>query len=247
MSDQFMQMMATGTAEERTALIQLEMMRMLNTQQQRGAGSSLGSGGDGDHDYNTNFVTRAFEAQEKQAKDRTERPRQVIHGFIDHSKARLGVRPGDPWSMNDLWELEDYTESRNLGRVAKCLAEAAEQGIRGNHEVCLATVIRTWQGIHQCSLDRGSWKVAEKIIGMTDPFAKQRWAGTPSQLSTAAGVLKAEADLAMRTSTWTPPSGQQVPPKAAAATGALGAANVDDGGVAPKWGGGKKGRKKVEP
>ena len=71
----------------------------------------------------------------------------------------LGVRYGDAWTMQDVWEKQDYTETKNVGRIAHLLADAVELGLRGEAESSLATTILALQNCHQVALDKGSWRV----------------------------------------------------------------------------------------
>jgi hypothetical protein len=171
--------------------------------------------------------------------ERTQRPRKIIHEWVEECLQRVRPRHGESWSMDDVWKLENYDDCRNTGRFANCLAEAVELGIRGEHDASLATVICTWIAMHQTSIDKGSYRLAERLSRVKDPYGKTRFAGTARELTIAAGAVKAEEELKAKTTynpLWKPPAPEQASPVDPSAAGG------EAGGGAPRGRG--RGKKK---
>jgi len=116
---------------------------------------------------------------------------------------KLGVRPGEPWRSQQLWAKVPWKTFRSVGRLAWGLLEAMEMADRnhdsgrsekGNRQL-QATLIQLYKAAKQFALDGGSWKAAWPLTGLRDPYERDEWGGSASELSVIAGYLKAKDQL----------------------------------------------------
>ena len=102
-----------------------------------------------------NALRKAFSQYEELRHQRTEQPDIVIHRFHHRCLERRRPRQGEAWLFRDLWEKEDYTRCRSVGRLTFLLQEIAEEMFRGNVKTALATTLLAWEAGHQYGAQRG--------------------------------------------------------------------------------------------
>ena len=57
------------------------------------------------------------------------------------------------------------------------------------------SIVQALRSCHQFALDNGDWKAAWPMALVRDPYRPATFGGTEAELSMAAALLKAEADL----------------------------------------------------
>jgi hypothetical protein len=122
-------------------------------------------------------------------------PEVVIQQYIDEVRLRMGVEDGDVWQ---LWQ---YTEKLNWGRMTgmkrihhhlhHCLALSLK-GQRRQSEAYQAQLLRA---VWQSALDGADWSTASLLLPGEDPISRVATAATETEMEAIVAYQEAQRKL----------------------------------------------------
>ena len=126
-------------------------------------------------------------------------PTRIIKDFERASALSLGVKPGMPWTLQDVRKIGNWGKHFSLQRCAALdlkaymLLPARTNDIRVFR--CKAQLIQGYRAKLQAAMDGGNWNQGWLLTGLPDPCKRSRFAAPPDQLAAVSGYLKATTEI----------------------------------------------------
>jgi len=126
-------------------------------------------------------------------------PTRIIKEFERASALSLGVKPGMPWTLQDVRKIGNWGKHFSLQRCAALDLEAYMLLPARTDDIrvlrCKAQLIQGYRAKLQAAMDGGNWNQGWLLTGLPDPCQRSRFAAPPDQLAAVSGYLKAIAEI----------------------------------------------------
>jgi hypothetical protein len=135
-----------------------------------------------------------------QLKDRINRqPLHIIREFVENMERQLGVAANQPYTIKDFSMKISWGRFRSMHRVFLMMGIVFEMMDRGKVLEAQAMLCQSMKSVHQMVLDDGSWKVAWMLTGLQDPYIRDRFGGSKTELEVIANYTRVIDELEKKT------------------------------------------------
>ena len=188
---------AGGALPDTSALVQLEMLRMLRGMRDEDRRRQGPDGEDlfADEDRPATSLGKAVAGMTRHRDRMKSRPRAIVEQFREDCRDELAVRSDEPWSYPDMARRIEWGQYRGMQRSYILIMHVIELLDRGETMRAHALACQSAKAFHQVALSGGQWKVAWALTGLPDPLTRKRFAGTATELEAVADFVKAEEEL----------------------------------------------------
>jgi hypothetical protein len=172
-----------------------DMMRMMMFQllmkQKRGeSDEGLDSGG------------RAFRRIRQMKARVSKEPNRIVNEYLEEIMEKLGVEDGDAWQLWNWSERVVWGKMLGLKRVHWHVSHILSLSLKDKRREAQAYMVQLLRGLHQVTLDGGSWEVASLLLPNRDPCARDHFGATERELEAVVAYQKAMKEI--RRPAWNP-------------------------------------------
>jgi hypothetical protein len=158
-------------------------------------------GGDGPGEYGgVRGVAKTMRSYHLLKKKIRERPLPVIREFITEVERRLGIAPGQPYTLRDLAKKVWWGRFKSLHRCFLIFAQIFEDLDGGRTLAAQAMTVQAMKALQQTVLDEGNWRHSWMLVTLQDPYLRDRFAGSEEEMEVVSAYTKVMDDLTKRTS-----------------------------------------------
>jgi hypothetical protein len=118
-------------------------------------------------------------------------PKKVVSEYLADTMDKLGAEEDDAWQLHQLSGKLNWGKMKGLHRVHFHVSHALTMSLRGEHDRCEAYLCQLLRGLHQVSLDNGSWDTAALLLPKKDPLHRELFGGTERELEAAVAYQEA--------------------------------------------------------